>query len=288
MTELVLQLGLIDFPSLIGPFIMGAGMWILLAWYLDRHIIPSLMSTHAVSPMLRVLVLIPFVLGLILATIGFLSFINRIWMGVLFLFALGKMIEAGVMIYGIRKFVYFFRKLTSFITRRSEEGGGIQRFIRSILFRLKYHIFMTLLAGVFGVLVFFLSYRVADNQLLHSLRYFGVVFVGIMGGAALLWDIKKSFPQVETIAAYGALLCIVGAELYAYPGHSTTLAQQLPWLTQSSVRNIERLIPIINFWDVLIVGFGNIAFLFGLVITVFFLVSVTPIQTPEGVKEKPS
>lgn len=269
-----LQLKLVEFPTLLGPFTIGVGMWILLFWHLERHIVPSLTYQGEPLPLVRIVLVVLLASSVFVTSLGFVTYIDRMWAFVLFLLSLGRVIEAGAAVYGIRKVWHLLGRIWRHIsTRSSTDSGTLSEISDRLISRVKFNAFTNAVSVLSSTFVFLVAHSFSQYHWSTSLKFAAGVYVAITVGTMLLWHIRKTLPLLDEIAAYGVILCVSGAEIYEYQGGRYLGSRYLPEAYRRAVRRFIDLVPVLNNWEVTAVLVGQLSFGIGIGLCLLFILT---------------
>lgn len=219
-----LQLGLFtQFPPVAAPVAMALGVTALTYWFVNGHVVPLLPLPAPLSPWARFVLTVPVAFGAVLVTFGFAGQADVFWTYALIVSLFGKVIEASVAVYGLRKLAYYVREANAKLRQRLSGGGSEDDAGPSFRWRVWMKVYQVILYSVarLFILVFVVGGAIYLTHALTGLQYSlaadWAIFVAAMSLTTLLYNTRHIRHEIGLAALVGILFSIVGAELYNYP-----------------------------------------------------------------------
>lgn len=217
------QLGFfISFHPIVAPTLIGLGIFGLLYWFISDNLLPILFD-GSLTFRSEVIIATPLGLGTVVLLFSVAAEANIFWIIVLVITVLGRIVEAGITIYGLRKIGSYIlegkqkliKSLSSDVEGTSSNTSIKNRIFIKLLIRfvhvLTRIIIFTLIVGTSVIVVH------AFYPLPIALATDWSLIIGIITILILLANTRQIREDVGIPAVIGITYCIAGAEIYEYP-----------------------------------------------------------------------
>lgn len=222
---LPIQIGFfVSFHPIIAPVIIGIGVFGLMYWLVSDNVLP-LIFTESLPLSVEILTTAPIGIGTILVTYGTTAELDSFWFFALVISVMGKIIQGGITIYGLRRLSYYAQQAKDKAERKlsdnNRNNGPDQGIPISVILRTKLYVLTVHMGTRIFVLLSFVGTSILIVHTMFRLPIALAIDWSLIVGTTTLVTLLMSSRHVRNDigipAVVGIVYCVAGTEVYEYP-----------------------------------------------------------------------